>query len=254
MTGKLAAVLLGLSVIGAAQVPAEEGPKQSFETTHTERFDFLPGGAISLNNSYGYLTVEGWDEPEVEITVTKSTNRFYQPDQKEKAEKHFDEVRVVAERRSDKELTISTLLPARHGFPSDILPPGRIIVTMPKTSKRGVTVEYTVHVPRDSRVVVHQDNGYVWVSDVRGDIEVDSHTGDMIVMLPDPGPYSIDARTRMGSISSDLMGQGHKRFLVGSRFVRASQAPSRRIHLRMGRGSITIKNGPPSGPFWKDRP
>ena len=65
-----------------------------------------------------------------------------------------------------------------------------------------------VHVPRDSRVVIHQDNGYVWVSDVTGDIEVDSHTGDMIVMLPDPGPYSIDARTRMGSISSDLTGKG----------------------------------------------
>ena len=165
---------------------------------------------------------------------------------------HFDEIRVVAERSSDKELAISTMLPARHGFPSSILPSRRIIVTMPKTSKRGITVEYKVLVPRDSRVTVHQDNGYVWVSDVRGDIEVDSHTGDMIVMLPDPGPYSIDARTGMGSVSSDLMGQGHKRFLVGSHFVRASQSPSRRILLRMGRGSITIKNGPPSGPFWKN--
>jgi hypothetical protein len=196
--------------------------------------------------------VEGWDEPQVEITVTKSTNRFYQPEQKEKAGQRFEQVRVATERRSDKELAISTKLPARHGFPSDILPSGHIIVTMPKTSQRGVTVEYTVHVPRNSRVVIHHDNGYVWVSDVTGDIEVDSHTGDMIVMLPDPGPYSIDARTRMGSVSSDLMGQGHKQFLVGSHFVHPDQAPSRRIFLRMGRGSITVKNGPPSGPFWKN--
>jgi len=35
---------------------------------------------------------------------------------------------------------------------------------------------------RDSRLIVHHDYGYVWVSDVAGDIEVDSHTGDMIVM------------------------------------------------------------------------
>jgi hypothetical protein len=258
MTRKLAAVLFGLSVVGAAlpilaaQGSVEKWPKQSFEATSTERVGFLPGGTISLNGSYGYLTVEGWDEPEVEITVTKSTNRFYEPDQKEKAEMHFDEIRVVTERRSDKELAISTMLPVRHGFPSSILPARRIVVTMPKTSQRGVTVEYTVHVPRDSRVVVHHDNGYVWVSDVTGDIEVDSHTGDMIVMLPDKGPYAIDARTRMGSVSSDLMGQGRKQFLVGSHFVQASQAPSRRIFLRMGRGSITIKNGPPSGPFWKN--
>jgi hypothetical protein len=250
MTRILVAVLFGLSLTGAAQGPGEQGPKQPFETTSTERVKFLPGGTISLNGSYGYLTVEGWDEPEVEVTVTKSTDRFYPPEQKEKAGEHFDEVRVVAERRSDKELAISTTLPVRHGFPASILPSRRLIVTMPKTSQRGVTLEYTVHLPRDSRVVIHQDNGYVWVSDVRGDIEVDSHTGDMIVMLPDPGPYSIDARTGMGSISSDVMGQGHKRFLIGSHFVHAGQAPSRRIFLRMGRGSITVKSGPPSGPFW----
>ncbi len=252
MTRKLAAVLFGLSLVATAQGPGEKGPKQSFEATSTQRVPFLPGGTIRVNSSYGYLTVEGWDEPEVEITVTKSTNRFYEPERKEKSEKHFNEVRVVAERRSDKELAISTTLPVRHGFPSSILPSRRIIVTMSKTSKRGVTVEYTVHVPRDSRLVVHQDNGYVWVSDVTGDIEVDSHTGDMIVMLPDPGPYSIDARTRMGSVSSDLMGQGHKQLPVGSHFVQAGQSPSRRIFLRMGRGSITVKNGPPSGPFWKN--
>ena len=127
MTRKLAAVLFGLSAMGtalsmfAAPGPGERGPKQSFEATSTERMNFLPGGTISLNSSYGYLTVEGWDEPEVEITVTKSTNGFYQTERKEKAD-----------------------------------------------------------------------------------------------------------------------------------FVRAVQAPSRRVFLRMGRGSITIKNGPPSGPFWKN--
>ena len=97
------------------------------------------------------------------------------------------------------------------------------------------------------------DKLYVWVSDVTGDIEVDSHTGDMIVTLPDPGPYSIDARTRLGSVSSDFTGRSRtlSHYLVGTHFTYASPAPSRRVHLRMGRGSITIKNGPPSGPFWK---
>jgi hypothetical protein len=74
----------------------------------------------------------------------------------------------------------------------------------------------------------------------------------MIVMLPDPGPYSIDAKTAMGSISSDPMGHGNKQYIVGSHFVHTAPAPARRVFLRVGRGSITIKNGPPSGPFWKD--
>jgi len=238
--------------LAGADKPEEKGPKQSFEATSKERLDFQPGGTISLNNSYGYLTVEGWDEPEVEVIVSKATNRFYDPSEKEKAERGFEQVRVAVERRSDKELAISTTLPVLHGFPNSLLPSGHIIVTMPKTSKRGVTVEYTVHVPRDSRLVIHHDYGYVWVGDVKGDIEVNSHTGDIIVMLPDPDTYAIDAKTRMGSISSDLMGRGNKEFLIGSRFVHGGQAPSRRILLRMGRGNITIKSGPPSGPYWKD--
>jgi len=238
---RLAGVLFALSAAGAAQA-GDKAPKQPFEVTTTERVSFLAGGTIRIDNMYGYLTVEGWDEPEVEMVITKSTSHFSEPGRKEDAARAFEQIRVVAERSSDKELTISTALPDRHGFPYSVLPSRRIIFTMPKKTTLRVTVDCTVHVPRDSRLAVHQDHGYVWVSDVAGDIEVDSHTGDMIVLLPDPGPYSIDARTRLGTVSSDIAGSGHKQSLFGTHFVHASQAPARRIRLRMGRGSITIKS------------
>jgi hypothetical protein len=247
--GAIAAVLPFFAV---TEPVGDKAPRQSFEVTSTEHVKFAPGGSIHVENSYGYLTVEGWDEPEVEIVVTKSTDHFLEPEQRAQASKAFEQIRVATDRRSDKELVISTTLPDRHGFPSSILPSRQIVFTMPKKTTLGVTVDCTVHVPRDSRLAVHQDHGYVWVSDVSNDIEVKSHTGDMIVLLPDPGPYSVDARTRLGSVSSDLAGSGHKQFLVGTQFVHTTQAPSRRILLRMGRGSITIKTGPPSGPFWKN--
>ena len=94
MTRKLARLLFAVSLLGsrpyllAADRPRENGPERSFETTATERVPFLPGGTIRLDNSYGYLTVEGWDEPEVEIIVTKVTDRFFEPWQKEEAEKN----------------------------------------------------------------------------------------------------------------------------------------------------------------------
>jgi len=252
------AMVFGLTTLGTALLAADgleaKGPKQSFEVTSTERVNFLPGGTIRLANSYGYLTVEGWDEPQVQVTVTKSTDRFYGPEEKPEADRRFEQVRVLTERRSDKELAISTILPARNPLFRSILPLDRIIITKPlvPNKKRGVTLEYKVMVPRDSRLVVRHDTGYVWVSDVTGDIDVNSHTGDMIVMLPDPGPYSIDARTRLGSVSSDFTGKGHYRFVAGSHFASAGQTPPRRISLRMGCGSITIKEAPPSGPFWKN--
>jgi hypothetical protein len=262
MIHKVAAVLFGLGAIGTALplfaetkptgLTVESSPKQSFAVTTTEHVNFQPGGTIRMENSYGYLTVEGWDEPEVEIVITKSTDRYYSSEREEEADRAFGRIRVVTARRSDKELSVTTELPDRHGFPYSILPSRQIVFTMPKKSTLGVTVECTVRVPRDSHLVVHQDHGYVWASDVTGGLEVASHTGDMIVMLPDTGTYSIDARTRLGSVTSDFPGAGHKQFLVGTQFVHVSQAASRRVYLRMGRGSITIKGGPPSGPLWKD--
>jgi hypothetical protein len=222
---KRLAMALGLSVLGtiyplpAADGIYETGPKQSFEVTNTQRGPCAAGGTVRIDNAHGYLTVEGWDEPEVELTVIKSTDRFYEPSQRQRAEQSFAQVRVVMERLSDNELVIST------------------------KAKRGVTVEYRMHVPRDSRLRVHHDHGYVWVSDMTGDLDVRSHTGDMIVMLPERGTYAIDARTSLGSVSSDLTGKHLNRlsqFLVGSHFNYTSRTPKRRVYLRMGRGSIEI--------------
>ncbi len=228
-------MVFGLTALGAihplpgAHGVYETGPRQSFEVTKTERLPFAPGGTIRIDNSYGYLTVEGWDEAAVEIAVVKSTNSFYEPSRQKQAEQPFEQVRVVSERRSDKDLAIATILPARHRF----LP----------NAERGVTVEYRIRVPRDSRLIIRHDHGYVWVSDVTGDVDVRSHTGDMIVVLPDRVSYAIDARTRMGSVSSDVTGKSLSRLsqlLVGSHFDYAIPSAQRRIYLRMGRGSIEI--------------
>jgi hypothetical protein len=237
MTHSMASVFFSLSVFATAlPLFAEEGFPQSFEVTSTERVNFPPGGTIRLNDSWGYLSVDGWDEPQVEVTITKSTDRFYKPGQQEEAKRRLELIRVTTERRSETELSVTTIRPSRNGTWSPPLPP---------TTKARVTVEYRIHVPRDSRLVIHHDTGYVWVSDVTGDIEASSHTGDMIVMLPSPGPYSIDAKSRMGSITSDFVGAALNQFVVGTRFARAGEGPSRRVYLRMGRGSIAIKQIPP---------
>jgi len=242
MTNRLA-MFLGLSLtVTVAQLRAQEGPRQPFEATVSQHVSFAAGGTVRIENSYGYLTVEGWDEPEVEISVTKSTDSFYKPDHMQQAVGRLDRVRVSTEPRSGKEFVISTN-PARGKL---------LVVSWPFPRKRGVTAEYKIHVPRDSRLEIHHDNGYIWVSDVTGDIQIGSHTGDMIVALPVPGSYSIDAKTGMGSIYSDFVGKGNKLFLVGSHFGYTDQSQARQVRLRMGRGCISILNGPPSGPSWKN--
>src|SRR6267142_4495377 len=100
-------VLCWLSVMGLA-VPllGDETTKQPVEVTSTERVSFASGGLIRLSDSYGHLTVEGWDRPEVEITVTKSTDSYFAPDQREQAMRLLERLQIVPERRSDTELVI----------------------------------------------------------------------------------------------------------------------------------------------------
>ncbi len=61
-----------------------------------------------------------------------------------------------------------------------------------------------------------------------------------MLWLP-PGPYSLDARTKFGIVSSDVEGAARNSHLIGESFTRADPPPSHRLRLRMGFGGITLK-------------
>ena len=50
---------------------------QRIKVSKTEHADLLPGSTLRLKNSTGEVTVEGWDQPVVEITTIKSTKLAY---------------------------------------------------------------------------------------------------------------------------------------------------------------------------------
>ena len=148
MTRRLTVLFLGLNVLSIVlPLYGDDTSKRPVEVVHTERVNFSPGGVIHVVHSFGSLTVEGWDRPEVEVTVVKSRERYYEPTQHEQAARALERVRIVAERRSDRELAVSTILPHRR-FP--YLWGG----------KGDVMVEYVIHAPRDSRLVIQHGAGY----------------------------------------------------------------------------------------------
>jgi hypothetical protein len=229
MSYKLSAVFL-LSALAVLLPVVEAEELKQPQVTSTERLEFAPGGTIHINGSYGSLTVEGWDQPAVEITVTKSL-RFGGPTSQDQDQPHVESIRVVTNRTSPTELTISTVRASRHGHWSPLLR---------STTTNGVRLEYEIHVPRDSRLAIHHGTGLVSVSGVTGDIEASAGRGDIMLWLR-PGSYSIDAKTRLGVVASDLEGASVNQYLTGQRFTRVDPPPSHRLYLRMGFGGITIK-------------
>ncbi len=193
MTRRLAALFLGLNLLGKVPLFGDEASKKPVETIQTERVNFAPGGVIRLLHSFGSLNVDGWDRPEVEITVIKSRARYCEGKQQESAVRALARVQIVADRRSDMDLAISTVLPRR--FFARLF--GR---------KGGLMLEYQIHAPRDSRLVIDHGSGNVLVSNVTGDVEATSSGGDILLMLPDSGSYSIDAR----SITPDPSPYGYR--------------------------------------------
>jgi hypothetical protein len=198
-------------------IPLLPGAEQRVEVTKTERVSFAPGGTIRVEGSYGNLNVEGWERPEVEITFVKSTQKYYGLAHWEKAAASLESVRISVERRSDTELAIFT------------------------SKSGGVSLDYEIRVPRDSRIEIRHGTGQVIVANVKGDIHATGHRGDILLMLPDTGAYAIDAKTKVGVVTSDFAGDLHRRpYLLGERF--ASPPALHRVYLRMGFGGITIKS------------
>jgi hypothetical protein len=217
---------------------ADDEPRQKVQIVRTERADFPAGGLLRFRNSTGELTVEGWDRSEVEITTIKSTKALYASQDREKASRELDQVRVSVE-RSGEELLVITDFPRHRGLP----PPS------PLHAATGFDLEYRVKAPRNSRLAVDHDTGEVHVDNLGSDVRVRVLKGGVTFLLPQEGQYGIDAKSDFGSVTSDFPGQGRRRpWLLGHQFVQKAPA-AYKLYLRAGSGDIVIlKNRRPLAP------
>jgi hypothetical protein len=231
MTHRLAALCLGLPVLGAAQPSlGEMSIQRPAQVAHTERVNFAPGGTIRLNDSFGDLYIEGWDQPAVEMSLIKETQGYRTP---KNASEQLGRVRFTTEHPSANELTISTAIPSHSFF------------RHPFGGKGDITVRYELHVPRDSRLRIHRGGGNILVGNIIGGIEATNRNGDIVLWLPGPGPYSIDAKSKMGTVISDFTGKTRVRYFVGEGFTDTNESTAHPVHLRVGFGGISIKEIPP---------
>jgi hypothetical protein len=212
-------------------------PKPDMPVVTTERVEFAPGGTIQVSGSVGELNIEGWDRPEVEITVTRSTYRTDTPQEQDRAKRQLSAIKVTAERKSPTELVIHTAFPAR-GFWA------RVAHRRPD-----VQMDYRIRVPRNSKLVLRHASGDVLVYDVTGDIDAYVHTGDIVMQLPAAGQYSFDARCRFGGVYSDFAGKYRIAHLESERFVQQGAAAAKRVYLRVVLGGIKIQKMAPGTPL-----
>ncbi|HEV2444297.1 MAG TPA: hypothetical protein VGS58_00185 [Candidatus Sulfopaludibacter sp.] len=201
---------------------AAEPPRQQPQLRTTDHADLAPGGTIRIDRSRGCLSVEAWDQPGVEVTVTRYRNGFHRDAKKDRTDRKLQALKVTVEKRSDKEVVVTTT-----------------------GSSWGMALEYRIRAPRDSHIAIRHGKGSVIIDGVEGGIEATAKQGDIVAMLPDPGPYAIDARTRLGTIYADYGDPNHQWYLTGERLEKP-QSAARRVYLRTAIGGIEIQAIPAS--------
>jgi hypothetical protein len=230
MTGRIVVAALGICLPLLSAVPT-----QGIEAVTTDRVEFASGGAIRIDAS-GELNVEGWDQPAVEITLTRTLFRPGTPKEREEAKARLDGIRIVTEKNGEGELVISTKARSRKLF----------------TTFRGkteVNLDYRIKVPHDSRLFIRNDIGDVVIYGVGGNIDASDRIGSIVLQLPEQGSYSIDAKSRMGGVNSDFTGNYHHPYLLGQSYVEAPKAPGHKVRLRVGIGGIEIQRTAPTPPI-----
>jgi hypothetical protein len=206
---------------------------QKLQVSNTERSDFPSGGTLRLKNSIGELTIEGWDQPGLEITTIKSSKVGVEGPERAKAVKLLDNVKIVTERKGD-EVTVSTSFP-KHSK-----------IARPFLGMTDFDLEYRIKVPRNAKLTVEHTQGDVHIDDVSGEIHATADRGLITVHVPD-GQHAIDAKTKIGAVNSDFLGDEKSKKWLGHTFLAGAPADAQKIFLRANYGDIIVlkMNQPP---------
>jgi hypothetical protein len=182
----------------------------------TAPMDFPPNGTLRIEHSTGDLTIEGWDQPGMEISTTKSGK---------------DAGRVnIATKRNGNELVVTTSYPHHRAFPW----------ITPLQTVENFDLTCVIRVPRNSKIVVQQGDGNVYINNVTGSIDAKVRQGLIALRLVRDMDPVIDAKSDWGSVNSDFAGnQSRHPFPLGHTFIESDSA-AQNLHLRIGYGDIVI--------------
>jgi hypothetical protein len=204
--------------------------RQKIQTTETQRMTFEPSAAVHLENSVGRVNIEGWSRPDVEVTIIKSTKSEYGAQERDQGARELDKVKTTFSRKGE-EIVLTT--DYHHS-------------SMPFLFRGGppIDVIYEIKMPREARLIVDQDTGDVHLAQLSGEIRATVRSGSINVVVPGEIQYSVDAKSKFGTVTSNLAKPEHGIFFLGEQLGYDSPKPAHKLYLRASSGDIVILHSP----------
>jgi hypothetical protein len=219
-------ISLVIAIVLALPLLADDLSKERLSTTHTERFNVAAAGAIRLENSFGEVDIDGWDRPEIEVTVVRSISHLHDTKDRAEAQRSLEGAQIRA-KQDGNDIIISTVYLPGNG--THLL--GR---------RREIGISYRIKAPRASKLIVDHNSGGVNISNISGDIHATVINGQITLALAADGQYAIDSQCRIGDVYSELEGHYRRKHLLGREFGRQSPVSATNLYLRVRFGDIMI--------------
>jgi hypothetical protein len=203
---------LATCLLGAQGARADE-----YTQTSHYSMGLFPGETLVVETRIGDVTVEGWNEPRVEVEAEKLV-RAGSP---KKARKLYDQIRVSLT-SADREARLRAEFPPRR--------PWRLFRGATKLS-----VNFKIRMPAQSNLLLECVDGDIRVRGVRGDVEARVNYGDVEVVVPSLwNVRSLDARAFLGYAQSSLHFEGSAGFGRRLRFLNDQGEQDVKLRVRFG--------------------
>jgi len=196
---------------------ATAGFADEFSQTKKYSLRMFSYGTLTVDTRVGDIHVQGWDEPRLEIEAEK----VVQAKSEAAARPLYDRLKIELE-GNDKEVSLRTLYPPRR-------------LWRPFRGESRLSVNYQIHMPYDANLTLKCVDGDVRVTGVIGQQQIRVNYGDVEINLVDLYYLrSLDARTLLGYVQSDLHGEDDAGYARRLSFWNAGGGQDIYIRVRMG--------------------
>ena len=181
-------------------------------------------GTLTIDARMGDIQVECWDEPRLEIEAEK----VVEAGNEKKADPLYDQVQVVLT-GGDQQVLLRTIYPQRR-------------LWRPFRDESRLSVNFRIHMPFDANLTMKCVDGDVRVSGLIGKQQISVNYGDVEINVPSIYRLrSLDARSILGYVQSDLHGESSAGW--GRKIMFWNSDGDQDIKVRVRMGGVYVYSG-----------
>ncbi|MDH7448233.1 hypothetical protein [Aquimarina sp. 2201CG14-23] len=159
--------LLILSVFGFGYTLSAQ---QKVSKTIKQSYEFTNSGELQLDNKYGNITINGWNQQEIEITIDILVNKKEKADAKDL----LDRIKPSITSSGGLVNIFSNIEEKSSGFFSRMLSKTNPL----DVGKGNIQINYTINLPINSKIQVTNKFGDIIINDWNGKLKLNLQHGD----------------------------------------------------------------------------